>query len=117
MSKLNPNYEERVEALIKGDNAKAIATKNKKQLTIALDTQIAIKAGFKLDKEEAVENARERVRNVMLNGGKAISTKESRDAVLKEYFDAKLDLQKSENALEQHNLEVQWLEEGYELLK
>lgn len=116
MSK-NQTYEQRVEALIKGDNAKEIAVKNKKQIETALKTQLAIKEGYRLDKEEAVATAQEKVQNVMLNGGKVITTKPERDAVLTKYFQAKTELQEAEAALVQHELEVKWLEEADELLK
>ena len=111
------NYTKKVEALIKGDNAKATAEKNQKQLQTAIKAQLASKEGFRLDIEEEMNDAEQRVELVLLNGGVPITSKGERDGVLQRYFEAKLELEKVTKKMETFNMEVQWLEEASDLIK
>ena len=115
MSRLS--YEKRLAAVVNGKDAKTIASNNQKQLESAIESQISIKKGYRLDKELAVESAKESVENSLLYGGQSIASASDREKVLTDYFNAKVQLEKAETDLKNHELEVQWLEEARELIK
>lgn len=110
------SYTEKVEALIKGDAAKDIAVKNQKQLASAIKSQLAMKEATRMDKEDAIENAREEVEKTLLNNGKAITAKDRED-ILQKYYNAKHALERAEDELVNHDKEVDWLNEANELIK
>lgn len=110
-------YTEKVEKLIKGDNAKDIALSNQKKLITAVKSQLALKEGLKLDKEEAVTDAQQEVERTLLAEGKPIGNASERDAILTAYFTAKYNLEKAKEALIAHERDTEWLKEALKELE
>lgn len=101
-----------VAGLITGENDPLKrAEKIQTQVVSGIKGQLALKAGERLDLLDRVERARERVGSALGNDGKDVT---DRSATIQGYLNAKLELKKSEEALENHDLIVQWLEEGLE---
>ena len=110
-------YTEKVEKLIKGDNAKDIALSNQKKLITAVKSQLALKEGLKLDKEEAITDAEEVVEKTLLAGGKPIGNASDRDSILQAYFTAKYNLEKAKEDLVAHERDTEWLRDALKELE
>lgn len=109
-------YEQKVEALIKGDDAKAIATKNKAKLEMSIKTQLTLKEALKMDLEDTLQSAKQHAENVLLNKGQTIANKAEGDEVVAVFFKAKTAVDNAQEKLDHHNREVEFLKEALELL-
>ena len=110
------NYTQKVEALIKGTDAKTIAESNQRQLTTGINVQLSVNEATKLDREEAVEAARQEVEASLLNDGELIVAG-GREVVLDRYYKAKAKLEQAELDLANQAKTAEWLQEALELIK
>lgn len=101
-------------ATIKGDEAEATAIKIQRQATNALTPQIAVKEAMVYDLEEAINTAKEKLSNVTINFGKPI---EDREQYIRDLFKAKEAVIDAEEALEDHEAEIEFLKEILESVK
>lgn len=89
-------------ALVQGDTAEAQAQKVFRQVQAALNTQIAVMTGNSVEKEEAVEDAKEALNKARLNNGKELPSSE-RTRYVQNLVDASNALKEAEENLVAHN--------------
>ena len=108
------SFVNQVIAIIKGDNAEAIAAKIWRQADSAFKVQIAALSGDIVAKEDAVTNAQEVLNKSLVNNGKEIT---NRDLYIENIISAKKTLTQAEKQLAAHKETIAFLEEQYALLK
>ena len=108
------SFVNQVIAIIKGDNAEAIAAKIWRQADSAFKVQIASLGGDIVVKEDAVTNAEENLAKKLVNNGKEIT---NRDIYIADIISAKESLKQAEKQLAAHKETIAFLEEQYTLLK
>jgi len=108
------SFVNQVIAIIKGDNAEAIAAKIWRQADSAFKVQIASLGGDIVVKEDAVTNAEENLAKKLVNNGKEIT---NRDTYIADIISAKESLKQAEKQLAAHKETIAFLEEQYALLK
>lgn len=106
-------YVEKTEALIKGNNAKEIGTKNQKRVSAEIAAQIAQKAAKRLKLEQTLETAEENLQTALVRD----SLIEDSGSVVQSFLDAKEEVEQAQAQLDHHDKEVKWLGEAKELLK
>lgn len=95
-------------ALVQGDTAEAQAQKVFRQVQSGLNTQIAVMTGNLVEKEEAVEDAKEALNKARLNNGKELPSSE-RTRYVQNLVDASNALKDAEEALLAHNETLDFL--------
>lgn len=100
-------------AIIKGDDAEALAQKVYRQASSALKTQISSLSGDTIQKEDAVTEAQEALAKARLNNGALIS---NRNYYVDSLFDAHNKVNQAEEALEKHLAKIEFLESELENL-
>lgn len=113
MTKLN-SFVNQFVAIVKGDNAEAQGAKAWRSAESALKVQIASLNGDLIRKEDAVEQAKEKLAKARVNYGNQIS---DRDAYITKLIQAKESLKQAEKAEKAHKDTIAFLEEEYEALK
>lgn len=101
-------------AIIKGNDAEALAAKTWRQAESALKMQIASLEGDLTRVEDAVEDAKEVLCTARVNGGKVIN---DRNVYVSNLIASKEALVKAEKALEAHIKTITFLKEEYSALK
>lgn len=109
MNKLN-SFAVQFAAAIKGDNVEVLAQKAWRNAESALKVQIANLEGDVIRKEDAVEEAKEKLNSARINDGKPITNRTNYISAL---IDAKSSLEDSEYALEAHLKTTNFLKEEY----
>lgn len=115
MTKMESYIEEAV-ALIKGDDAKAIAAKNWRKSVSAFKVQLAAMEGNLISKEDNVENAKEILKKALYNNGVLIGDNQG-DVYVQKQIDAQNEVEKAEKDLAAHKKTIVFLEEQYAKLK
>lgn len=95
-------------ALVQGDTAEAQAQKVFRQVQAALNTQIAVMTGNSVEKEEAVEDAKDALNKARLNYGKELSSSD-RTRYVQNLIDASNALKEAEEDLVAHNETLEFL--------
>lgn len=95
-------------AVVKGDTDEARMLKNLRKADAALETQIAIKKGTRVELETAIEEAKEALEKALVNDGNDITNGE---AYVKLQIDRQNAVLRAEEALEVHNKNVTFLED------
>lgn len=104
-------------ALVKGNDAKTIASKTWRQADSALRSQIAALEGKLIRKEEAVEKAKEALRKGLLNNGRELTIEEEDGLYSDNLIQAKESLKQAEKQLAAHKETIFFLKEQHSLLK
>lgn len=115
MTKMESYIEEAI-ALIKGDDAKALATKNWRKSVSAFKVQLAAMEGNLISKEDKVETAKEVLKKALYNNGILISDDKG-DVFIQNLIYAQNSLESAEKELAAHKKTIAFLEEQYALLK
>ena len=115
MTKMESYIEEAV-ALIKGDDAKAIAAKNWRISVSAFKVQLAAMEGNLISKEDKVENAKEVLKKALYNNGVLIGDNQG-DIYIQNQIDAQNKVEQAEKELAAHKKTMAFLESQYALLK
>jgi len=108
------SFVNQVIAIIKGDNAEAIAAKIWRQAESAFKVQIAALGGDLIRKEDSVSQAEEKLAKALVNSGNEIN---DRDQYIANIISAKESLKQAEKQLTAHKETITFLEEKYALLK
>lgn len=93
-------------AIIEGDNTAAQAQNAYRQADAALTSQISSLEGDTVDKEQAVEEAKEKQKSARVNGGQKI---ENRPQYVANLLSAKNRVTEAEEALEVHLKKIAFL--------
>lgn len=101
-------------AIIKGDDAEAIAQKIKSKGTAVITAQVSIKTATRIDLVEAKENAEANVKLALANNGNPIS---DGNQFIRNLFNAEQELEKATLALEKHDKEVEILERHLKVIQ
>lgn len=115
MTKMESYIEEAV-ALIKGDDAKALATKNWRKSVSAFKVQLAALEGNLISKEDKVENAKETLKKALYNDGVLILDGGGEQYIQKQ-INAQNALEAAEKELAAHKKTITFLEKQYAKLK
>ena len=95
-------------AAVKGDTDEAAAQKALRQANSALSTQISILEGDLVNKEDAVASTKEALEKAVVNGGAAIT---NRDSYVENLFYSKNRVTEAEEALKKHQAKIEFLKE------
>lgn len=106
MNKVN-SFVKSFVAIVTGDDATAKAEKAKRQADSALRTHISILKGDVVSKEDAVTTAKENLQKATVNGGFAIT---DRDSYVSNLFTAKNNVTLAEQDLKKHEEKISFLE-------
>lgn len=101
------NFVEKLIERLKGDDAQSVATKIQKKGAAALKSQIAIKQAELLNKEEAVETAKENALNALFNNDKAIT---NNDDYCRRILETDLAVEQAEESLAELKKDIEVLE-------
>lgn len=112
MNKLN-SFAKQFVAIIKGDDAEAMAAKVWRQADSALKVQIASLTGDTIKFEDEVSNAQKALDKAKVNFGKEIS---DRTAYVEALISAKNVLTLAEEKLNNHKETLAFLQESYDSL-
>ena len=115
MTKMESYIEEAV-ALIKGDDAKAIAAKNWRKSVSAFKVQLAAMEGNLISKEDKLESAKEVLNKALYNNGILIGDNQG-DMYIQNQIDAQNKVEQAEKELAAHKKTMAFLESQYALLK
>ena len=112
MQKMN-SFVKQFVAAVKGDDVEVQAQKAWRSAESALKVQIAAREGDTINLEDAVEQAKEKLNNARINGGKPIT---DRAEYIEDLINAKNALTDAEIYLEAHMEELSFLKEEYKSL-
>lgn len=115
MTKMESYIKEAV-ALIKGDDATSVATKNWRKSVSAFKVQLAAMEGNLISKEDKVENAKEVLKKALYNNGVLIGDNQG-DSFIQNIINAQNSVEQAEKELVAHKKTIAFLEEQYSLLK
>ena len=115
MTKMESYIEEAI-ALIKGDDAKALAIKNWRKSVSAFKVQLAALEGNLISKEDKVENAKEVLKKALYNNGVLIGDNRG-DEYIQNLINAQNKIENAEKELEAHKKTMAFLESQYALFK
>lgn len=93
-------------AAVKGDDAEAKAQKAYRQVGSALNSQIAVLEGESVDRESAIDTAKENLSDALVNKGYPIS---DRNQYVRNLLDLKNKLTEAEEAKEKHDAKLDFL--------
>ena len=110
------SYIKEVAALIKGDDADALAMKIWRKSVSAFKVQLAAMEGNLISKEDKVENAKEILKKALYNNGVLIADDRGGDYIQNLIY-AQNSLEQAEKELAAHKKTIAFLEEEYEALK
>ena len=110
------SYIEQAVALIKGDDAKAIAAKNWRKSVSAFKVQLAAMEGNLISKEDKLESAKEVLNKALYNNGILIGDNQG-DMYIQNQIDAQNKVEQAEKELAAHKKTMAFLESQYALLK
>lgn len=112
MSKSNiKSFIDQFVAFVKGDDAEVLAESVYRQRKAALNTKLHNSDGDLVDREQAVEDAKKELFKARLNYGKKISNKEGRDLYIRNLVEAKNNVTKAQEALEDLKDLIKFLKE------
>lgn len=115
MTKMESYIAEAV-ALIKGDDAAVLATKNWRKSVSAFKVQLAAMEGSLISKEDKLETAQEILKKALYNNGNLIGDNEG-DLFIQHLIDAQNLVEKAEKELAAHKKTMEFLQAQYDLLK
>jgi hypothetical protein len=115
MTKMESYIEEAI-ALIKGDDAKALATKNWRKSVSAFKVQLAAMEGNLISKEDKVETAKEVLKKALYNNGILIKDEEG-NIFIQQIINCQNNVEQAEKELSAHKKTIAFLEEQYAKLK
>lgn len=98
-------------AVVKGDDAEALAIKTQRTAESGLKSQIAQLQGDLIGLEDEVENAEESHKLAIINNGEPLSTND-RNKYVQSIIDTKIRSIESVEALEEHKLKIEVLEKA-----
>ena len=110
------SYIKEVAALIKGDDADALAMKIWRKSVSAFKVQLAAMEGNLISKEDKVENAKEILKKALYNNGILIADDKG-DVYVQNQIDAQNRVEQAEKELAAHKKTIAFLEAQYALLK
>ena len=108
------SFVEQFAAVIKGDDAAALAAKVWRQADSAIRTQIAVKEGGQISLEDAVSRAEEALSSVIVNNGVEISQPET---YVENIVIAQNALTEAQENLESHKETLEFLRKIHSVLK
>ena len=110
------SYIEEAIALIKGDDAKALATKNWRKSVSAFKVQLAAMEGNLISKEDKVETSKEVLKKALYNNGVLIPDDKG-DVFIQQIINCQNNVEQFEKELAAHKKTIAFLEEQYAKLK
>lgn len=113
MTKIN-SFVKQFVAVIKGDDAEALAQKAWRQSQSALKTQIASLEGDIIKFEDSVTDAKEAQESARINGGKPIT---DRNYYVETLLDSKNTVTRTEKALKDHTAKIDFLKSELKALE
>lgn len=94
-------------AAVTGDGAEVKAQKAYRQVSSAINSQIAVLKGESVDKESVLEAAEESMKNALVNGGESIT---DRNRYVQNLYDAKNHVTRAKDNLDVNQEKLSFLE-------